>query len=136
VPQIGDECEFVFSTDGVRPLSGYSKFKTLFDEAMAEVAAEECGEPVTIPNWRLHDLRRTFASGCARLGVSLQVVERCLNHSSGSLGGLVAVYNRHSYAAEQADAWQKWAAHVAAVVADDRSNVVPLVPLQVEHVPA
>jgi hypothetical protein len=49
---------------------------------------------------------------------------------------LVSIYNRHSYAAEQADAWRRWAEHVAAVVADDRSNVVPLVPLQVEHVPA
>lgn len=136
VAVINDECPYVFSTDGETPLSGYSKFKTLLDEATAAVAAEECGEPVAIPNWRLHDLRRTFASGCARLGVSLQVVERCLNHSSGSLGGLVAVYNRHGYQQEQAAAWKQWGEHVAAVVKGDRSNVVPLVPLQVEHVPA
>lgn len=136
VPQIGDDSPFVFSTDGARPLSGYSKFKTLLDAAMAKVAEEETGAPVAIPNWRLHDLRRSFASGCARLGVSLQVVERMLNHSSGTLGGLVAVYNKHSYGAEQADAWQRWGAHVAAVVKGDLANVVPLVPLQVESVPA
>lgn len=131
-----DGSPFQFSTDGARPLSGYSKFKALLDAKVAEVAAEECGGPVTVQPWRIHDLRRSFASGCARLSVSLQVVERCLNHSSGSLGGLVAVYNRHGYEVEQAAAWQRWSSHVAAVVSGAPSNVVPLVPSQGETVPA
>lgn len=136
VPQVGTEGAFQFSTDGVKALSGYSKFKDLLDAAVAKVAAEECGEPVTVEPWKLHDLRRSFASGCARLGVSLQVVERMLNHSSGSLGGLVAVYNKHGYEAEQVAAWDRWSRHVAAVVSDAPSNVVPLVPQQGETVPA
>jgi hypothetical protein len=40
-----------------------------------------------VPPWRLHDLRRTRASGMQRLGVRTELIERALNHVSGSYGG-------------------------------------------------
>ncbi len=58
-----------------------------------------------VPDWRLHDIRRYMRSGLARLGVSQTVAEQCLGHMSG---GLVGVYDQHSYDTEKAAAWLKW----------------------------
>jgi integrase len=70
--------------------------------------------PPGINDWTLHDLRRTFASGCAKLEVPPHIIERCLNHSKTST--VAAVYNRHSYAKEMRDCWEKWSAHVTELV--------------------
>jgi integrase len=69
----------------------------------------------TMPLWTLHDLRRTAASGMARLGVGITVIEKVLNHVSGSLAGIVGVYQRHEFAAEKRAALEKWAGHVTAI---------------------
>jgi integrase len=66
--------------------------------------------------WRLHDLRRTFASGLASLGVQLPVIERLLNHVSGSFGGIVGVYQRYDYMPEMRDAIVRWERHVAEII--------------------
>ena len=63
-------------------------------------------------NWTLHDLRRTFASGLASLGVALPVIERLLNHVSGSFGGIVGVYQRYDFFPEMRDAITKWEDHI------------------------
>jgi hypothetical protein len=52
----------------------------------------------------------------AALGVALPVIEKLLNHVSGSFGGIVGVYQKHEYAAEKAEALKRWAAHVAGLV--------------------
>jgi len=64
--------------------------------------------------WRFHDLRRSFATGLQRLGVPVEIIERCLNHK---LAGIAAVYQRHDYTDEMRDAFTRWADHVAALVA-------------------
>jgi integrase len=69
---------------------------------------------VEIPHWTLHDLRRSFASGLARLGVAPHVLERCLNHK---LKGVAGIYNRHQYEADCAAAWQLWSDHIAEIIA-------------------
>jgi integrase len=124
-PRVDNEGGFVFSTNGRSPVSGFSKFTAGLRDEMAKLAEQERGEPVKVQPWHLHSLRKTFASGLARLGVSLQVAERCLNHSSGTLGGLVAVYNRHSYDEEQRAAWDAWSRHVASIVTGKATNIVP-----------
>jgi len=131
VPKI-DGAELLFpSNKGDTPLSGFSKMKARLDAAMAEAAGAKL-EP-----WKLHDLRRTFATGLARLGVMQTVTARCLNHTSeGKQTALDRIYNRHDFAPQMAEAWKRWGAHVAAVVSGAPSNVVPLVPLQGETVPA
>jgi integrase len=68
------------------------------------------------PDWVFHDLRRTVASGMARLGVNLPVIERVLNHVSGSFAGIVGVYQRHEFAEEKRAALEKWAEHVERLV--------------------
>jgi integrase len=69
-----------------------------------------------VTNWRLHDLRRTTATGLQRLGVRLEVTEQVLGHVSGTRAGIVGVYQRHDFALEKRAALQAWGAHVLAVV--------------------
>lgn len=99
---------FVFTTNGTAPASDFGKRKRRLDALL----------PPDMPPWTLHDLRRTFASGMARLGVSLPVTEKVLNHVSGSFAGIVSVYQKHDFADEKREALDKWGNHVAAVVAD------------------
>lgn len=63
--------------------------------------------------WTPHDLRRTFATRLAGLGVATHVIEKCLNHS---LGGVLAIYNRHAYEAERQEAAIRWADEVLRIV--------------------
>jgi integrase len=95
------------STDP-RPVSGFTRAKERLDALMLEVLRETDPEAEMEP-WRLHDLRRTAASGMARMGVGIHVVEKILNHVSGSLSGVAGVYNRHSYQDEMRAALQAWA---------------------------
>lgn len=116
----------VFPARDGTPIAGYSKFKLRLDKAITKLAKAE-GVPTPAP-WRLHDLRRTLATGLQRLGTRLEVTEAVLNHVSGSRGGIVGVYQRHGYLPEQLTALTAWAAHVERVVAGspDADNVVRL----------
>jgi hypothetical protein len=82
-------------------------------------------------DWRLHDVRRTVATGLAKLGIDLPVIERVLNHFSGSFAGIVGVYQRHDFADEKRQALALWASHlmtVVAVPAPAPANSKPLAP--------
>ena len=92
--------QLVFSTSGDKPISGWSKIKKRLDRKMA------------IPPWRLHDLRRTAATGMAELGIAPHIVEAALNHVSGAKAGVAGTYNRAAYASEKKAALDKWASHV------------------------
>jgi integrase len=69
---------------------------------------EQLRELAAIPHFTLHDLRRTFATNLAALGVPIGVTEKLLNHISGSLGGIVGVYQRHTFMEEMRDAIARW----------------------------
>ncbi len=110
-----DEPELIFR--GQRAVfNGFSKAKATLDK--------ESG----VKDWRLHDLRRTMATGLQRLGVRLEVVEAILNHVGGSRAGIVGIYQRHEWADEKRVALGAWGAHVAAIVEKRESpdNVSPL----------
>jgi integrase len=64
----------------------------------------------------IHDLRRTGATKLQQLGVPIPVTEAILNHVSGSRGGIVGVYQRHSYAAEKREALILWDETLARLV--------------------
>lgn len=72
--------------------------------ASKEALDERCG----VSNWTLHDLRRTFATNLAALGTPIHVTEKLLNHVSGSIGGIVGIYQRHSYMVEMQIAVRSW----------------------------
>jgi len=105
---------------------GLPRTSRLFQWVLKAKAALDAASGVS--NWRLHDLRRTMATGLQRLGVRLEVTEAALNHTSGSRGGIVGVYQRHDFAAEKQAALAAWAAHVMALVEgrEPESKVVAL----------
>jgi len=70
-----------------------------------------------VTGWRLHDLRRTGVSGMARLGIAPHIADKILNHQSGTISGVAAVYQRHEFLAERSEALERWGAHVARIVA-------------------
>ena len=72
------------------------------------------------------DLRRTVASGLARLQTPPHVIEAILNHRSGTISGVAAVYNRYSYLEEKRQALEAWAGHVMALLGEGGDKVVPL----------
>lgn len=121
LPQIRGKAGFVITTTGESAVSGYATAKSRLDAAMLKLAqddAERAGEgaePQSIPPWRFHDLRRTVATGMARLGQPPHVVEAVLNHRSGTISGVAAIYNRHQYLEEKRAALEAWGRHVAAL---------------------
>lgn len=116
LPRAEGKAGIVFSTKGNAPVSGFSRAKDRIDRFIGEAA-----------HWTLHDLRRTFASGAARLGIAVHVVEAVLNHRSGTIRGIAAVYNRYSYDSEKRVALEAWARYVAGLTSGDPAgNVVEL----------
>jgi integrase len=99
------DCKFMLSTNQKTPVSGFSKLKRRLDSKLKGV------QP-----WRLHDLRRTCATGMAEIGVAPHVVELCLNHVSGARAGVAGTYNRSVQMPERRAAMERWATHVAELV--------------------
>jgi integrase len=78
--------------------------------------------------WRLHDIRRTVATGMAELGVLPHVIETVLNHVSGHKGSIAGVYNRAKYEAPVREALDRWADHIGRLdTAIDRQRLIPIV---------
>jgi len=115
ISNVPGQADLIFTTTGTTPVSGWSKIKTRLDDAMK------------IPPWRLHDLRRTCATGMAEIGVAPHIVEAALNHISGAKAGVAGTYNRAAYAGEKKIALERWADHIASLVAGKKAkNVVPM----------
>jgi integrase len=106
-----EERALVFGA-GDGAFQGWSNAKTALDKRLSVRLAKD-GHPPLKP-WRLHDIRRTVATGMVDLGVQPHVVEAVLNHISGHKAGVAGVYNRASYAAEKLAALTLWGEHVAA----------------------
>ena len=106
--------EFVFGLGQKRGFTGWSRAKTNLDEA------------VKIPNWRVHDIRRSTATHMNEIGIPPWIVEAVLNHVSGHKSGIAGVYNRATHEAEKAIALSRWDAAVAAIIEGRDSNVTPL----------
>ena len=125
-PHVKTDKGYVFTTRADKHVRGYSQAKAAIDKAMLAVAREEISK-AEIPRWTFHDLRRTAASGMARLGIALPVIEKVLNHSSGSFAGIVGVYQRHDFSDEKRKALDAWASFVMSVVeGKPGSNVVAI----------
>ncbi|UIY40827.1 tyrosine-type recombinase/integrase [Methylobacterium radiotolerans] len=95
---------------GVGAFSGWSNSKKRMDKRIASSG-------IVMPPWRLHDLRRTAATGMAGIGVLPHVVEAVLNHISGTKAGVAGIYNRATYASEKREALDLWAARITQISA-------------------
>ncbi|GJD32819.1 Prophage integrase IntA [Methylobacterium adhaesivum] len=82
------------------PFSGFTKGRMGIEERSG------------VTDWRIHDLRRSSATGMAGIGVLPHVVEAVLNHASGAKTGVAGIYNRASYATEKRAALDAWAVYV------------------------
>jgi integrase len=128
LPEI-EGTDLVFTTTGERHISGYSKAKARLDRHMLDTLRNELTEDVgkaVIGEWILHDLRRTAATGMAKLNITPHVVDRILNHVSGAIRGVAAVYNRHAYLDERKVALDAWNRYVSALVRPGPENVILL----------
>jgi integrase len=114
----------VFTTTGKTPIAGFSRAKSKLDSEILKMrrnhAAEAEREPAKVkplPAWTLHDLRRSCATGMARIGVQPHVIEAVPNHSSGFRAGVAGIYQRHPYLEERRHALDAWADHIVQLLA-------------------
>jgi integrase len=122
LPRKGKQPRLVFCTMRMRgkaptprPPSGFHRAKDRLDALSG------------VEQWRIHDIRRSVASGMAGLKVALPVIEKVMNHSSGSFRGIVGVYQRHTFADEKREALEAWARKVVEEIVDGRpANVTRL----------
>ena len=97
-----------------KPFNGWGKLKDALDKKLGDQVAP----------WTLHDLRRTYATKMAALDTPIHVTERLLNHVSGGLGGIVAVYNRHTYMPEMRAASERFDEWFSTLIAERSSFVL------------
>jgi integrase len=115
LPRIGEGWAFPANrVSSANPISGFSKFKVKLDQLSG------------VENWRLHDLRRSAASGMARLGQPPHLVAALLNHAPAATMGVTAVYNRHRYGDEKRAALDAWGLEVARIIERGGAEVIAL----------
>ena len=127
-PKKADRKGLLFTTTGKTPISGFSKSKLRLNTEIANALAKlENGEVPMMQPWVYHDLRRSFSTGCQALGFPIEHTEACLNHVSGTRGGLAAIYQLHEYKPEKIAVMAAWGRHVEALLASANGpNMVAL----------
>ena len=115
--------DFVFSVDGDSVVIGFAYAKARIDKFTG------------LSDWQLRDLRRTAATKMAEdpeeqggLGIAPHVVDRILNHVSGTIRGVAAVYNKGQFLAQRRAALEAWGRFVEALVRPETAqrNVIGL----------
>jgi hypothetical protein len=128
---------FVLSTTGSTPISGFSKMKAKLDAAMLPILQELADEraralgddphPVTLERWTLHDIRRSGTTALQALGYPVEVTEKVINHKSGEVSGIKAVYNLWAYEPEKRAALDAWGGYLNRLIAGAAApNVIAL----------
>jgi integrase len=125
-------CDFVFTTTGRTPVSGFSKAKAALDAVLVKGREKEASKDgkkaPALVQWRLHDFRRTGVSILARLGFDSIVVDILLAHQPKKLVGVAAVYQRYDFLQERARALDAWTAYVQNLEhpQDSRSKIITM----------
>jgi integrase len=101
--------DFVFGY-GDGGFSGWSRCKERLNAAVA------------LPDWTLHDVRRSVATGMGDLGVQPHIIEAALNHVSGHKAGVAGVYQKSLHETEVREALALWAKHVMKIVVTRRKR--------------
>lgn len=101
LPMVNETLVFPARGSSTTTFSGFSKCKAEIDRLSG------------VTDWTLHDLRRTAATGMAKLNVAPHVIEKILNHVSGSFSGVAGIYNQHDYEAEMREAVGRWGEQLA-----------------------
>jgi integrase len=97
--------EYLFPNENDAPFTDWNKSKQKIDE--------RCG----VTDWVIHDLRRTFSTKMAEWQLAPpHVIERLLNHASGTMSPLARIYNRATYLAEMRDALTAYEQRLATLI--------------------
>jgi integrase len=142
LPRQGDG--LIFTTTGNTPVSGFSRAKRRLDREMEKARRKYLTLPLddaeyrralvisgnkpplfVIQPWIIHDLRRTATTGMASLKVAPHVADKVLNHLSGEIRGVKAVYNKFQYLDDRRAALEIWGRHVGRLCLSTESNVIP-----------
>ena len=101
---------YLFRARGMdTPFNGYSVGKEKFDKRLEGVRP-----------WTLHDLRRTFSTGLARLRIPPHIKEMLLAHSTAK-DPVEAIYDLYTYEDEMREALHKWEDHLQTLLSDTES---------------
>jgi integrase len=136
-----EDGDLIFSTTGTTSPSGFSKAKRALDLRMAALLGSKWDDKAEafvggkFKPWRIHDLRRTAATGMEDLGIPTHIVETALNHVSGAKAGIVGVYQRAEHRDAVAAAFRAWDARVMQIVNPEApaTNVVHLTAREKHH---
>jgi integrase len=104
--------DFLFTVRAGRPITSFDFAKQKLDALMT----------LETP-WRLHDLRRTATTGMAELGFAPHIIDKILNHQSGTISGTAAIYNRFNYYDERRAALEAWGRHIEALIGSKPASV-------------
>jgi integrase len=110
LPQDGSTLLFPARGNPETAFNGWSKCKAALDKR------------ANIAPWTLHDLRRTFAIDLAQMGVAPHIVERLINHVTGTISGVAAIYNRHAYMDEMREVIVAWEKRLSFILAEHNSD--------------
>jgi integrase len=103
---------------GERAESGFTEWSLGKRELDARLAGE------VVERWRVHDLRRSVATGMANIGIQPHIIEAVLNHYSGHRAGAAGVYNRSPYEREVKAALARWASHLEEITTGIARKIV------------
>jgi integrase len=120
LPNLGP---YVFTHDGKKPISGFSTSKAKFNGEVLALLRKRDPEAKQLPNWTLHDLRRTARTLMSRAGIEADIAERVLAHK---IGGIRETYDRWSYLPEKRHALEALAAQIGRIIAPPTANVASL----------
>ena len=101
---------------GARSRDGFTKW-----DLSKQQLDERCG----VTDFRIHDVRRSVATGMANIGVQLHIIEQILNHQSGHKAGPAGVYIRSNYERETRMALALWEDHIRTLLEGDERKIVP-----------
>lgn len=96
------DCKYVFTSDGKHPVGGYGHAIA----KLRKLVAADLGHEV--PNWRLHDLRRTLVTRFAAMGVPDAVIKATVGHAAKANDTTNKVYNQHQYFDEKMAVLNQW----------------------------
>jgi integrase len=113
LPRIKGNPHVFPASAGKGPFNSFSRRKGELDEKLDK----------NMPDWVLHDLRRSSRSLMSRSGVRSEIAERVLGHK---LQGVEGVYDRYAYVDEKADALARLACLIESIINPATDNVVPM----------
>jgi integrase len=131
LPRIGSR-GLLFTTTGNSPISGFgrgqerveARMRARCQQELVDAGGARAADDAGIAHFTIHDLRRTAATGMARIGIAQHVVEKILNHTAGKISGVAAVYNRYEYLDERKAALEAWGRHVEGLIRRDAAGTV------------